>query len=126
MQEKSKQMNSGWLANVQLLPPWFLMKHFPVLDYKCIACEILISQKTQVFVHKYELRNGNSPLHILGQKWQMFVTFNSLKYSCTLFCFLRTSSKILQSSSDISKTLAKHRNCKKSYESFMTVFLRTS
>lgn len=81
MQEKkNQQMNSGWLANVQLLPPWFLMKHFPVLDYKCIAFGILISQKTQVFVQKYELRNWNSPLYISGQKLQIFVTFYSLKY----------------------------------------------
>lgn len=53
----------------------------------------------------------------------MFVTFNSLKYSYTLFSFLCTSYKILQSSSDICKTLAKHRSCKKAYPSFVTVFL---
>jgi len=43
-------MNSGWLANVQLLPPWFLMKHLPFLDYRCIAFETFISQKTHTSI----------------------------------------------------------------------------
>lgn len=34
MPGKNKQINNDWLANVHLLPTWFLMKHFPVLNYK--------------------------------------------------------------------------------------------
>lgn len=120
-------MNSGWLANVQLLSPCFLVEHFPVLDYKCIAFGKLISQKTQLFVQKYELSDSNSPLYILGKKFQIFVTF--IIWNINAHClggFLHTSYKTLQSSSDISKSFAKHRNCKKFYQSFLTVFLRTS
>lgn len=97
-------MHSRWLANVQLLH---------LLDFFGQVHSFWnISQKTWVFIQKYELKNWNSPWYTLGQKFKIFlnILFWNISGHC-LVCFLCISYKILQSSSGICKALVKHRNC---------------